>query len=45
MLHVYVFFDGNAYEESIVDEWLKEIKDAAIWYLGEEDERQDQGRL
>ncbi|KAF9500164.1 hypothetical protein BDN71DRAFT_1440734 [Pleurotus eryngii] len=45
MLHMYVFFDGNAYEESTVDEWLKEIKDAAIWYLGEEDERQNQGRL
>ncbi|KAF4602488.1 hypothetical protein EYR40_005697 [Pleurotus pulmonarius] len=45
MLHMYVFFDGNIYEESVVDEWLKEIKDAAIWYLGQEDERQNQGRL
>lgn len=45
MLQMYVFFDGNVYEESVVDEWLNEIKDAAIWYLSQEDEHQNQGRL
>jgi hypothetical protein len=41
-LHLSVFYDGNVYEESVVREWLEEIKDAALWYLGQCD--LDEGR-
>lgn len=34
-LTVYVSWDGNTYEDSIVEEWLKEVKLAIYHYLGE----------
>ncbi|KIJ68173.1 hypothetical protein HYDPIDRAFT_83607 [Hydnomerulius pinastri MD-312] len=29
-----VFFDANAYDEEMVQEWLEEVKAACVWYLG-----------
>ncbi|OJA14295.1 hypothetical protein AZE42_10486 [Rhizopogon vesiculosus] len=34
-LHLSVFYDGNVYQESVVQEWVEEVKDAALWYLGQ----------
>ncbi|KIJ69308.1 hypothetical protein HYDPIDRAFT_36382 [Hydnomerulius pinastri MD-312] len=34
-LHLSVFYDGNVYEEAIVREWLDEVRDAVLWYLGQ----------
>jgi len=34
-LQLNVLYDGNVYEESVVQEWLEETKGAARWYLGQ----------
>ncbi|KAF8838028.1 hypothetical protein BDN67DRAFT_955732 [Paxillus ammoniavirescens] len=34
-LHMSVYYDGNVYEETVVREWLDEVKDAVVWYLGQ----------
>jgi hypothetical protein len=41
-LHLSVYYDGNVYEENVVREWLEEVKDAALWYLGQS--QSDEGR-
>ncbi|KAF8556518.1 hypothetical protein OG21DRAFT_1483007 [Imleria badia] len=33
-LKMYVHFDANVFEESVVTEWLDEVRDAMLWYLG-----------
>ncbi|KAJ8517557.1 hypothetical protein ONZ45_g5259 [Pleurotus djamor] len=35
-LNMFVFFDGSTYDPKVVEEWLNEVKDAAVWYLGRE---------
>jgi len=30
-----LFYDGNVYQENLVQEWLDEIKGATSWYLGQ----------
>ena len=42
-LAINVFYDGNVYQESLVQEWLEEIKDATLWYLGQF--HSDEGRM
>lgn len=46
-LNMYVFYDGNVFEDGIVKEWLDEVKEAVLWYLGQthraEDERATRG--
>ncbi|KAF9234349.1 hypothetical protein BU15DRAFT_52718 [Melanogaster broomeanus] len=46
-LHMNVFYDLNVFEEAIVREWLDEVKDAAVWYLGQShvDKRSVQHKL
>ncbi|EPQ58332.1 hypothetical protein GLOTRDRAFT_137071 [Gloeophyllum trabeum ATCC 11539] len=34
ILHLNVFWDGNVYDTGLVHEWLDEVKNAAVWYLG-----------
>ena len=34
-LSMYVFYDGNVYEEEVVSEWLDEVRGAVLWYLGQ----------
>ncbi|KAF9230580.1 hypothetical protein BU15DRAFT_91084 [Melanogaster broomeanus] len=34
-LDVHAFYDENVFEEAVVREWLDEVKDAAMWYLGQ----------
>ncbi|KAF8124796.1 hypothetical protein EV363DRAFT_1586770 [Boletus edulis] len=34
-LKMYVFYDGNVFEEGVVREWLDEVKEAVLWYLGQ----------
>lgn len=33
-LIIYVYWDGNTYEDSVVGEWLEEVKLAICHYLG-----------
>lgn len=42
-LYLSVHHDGKIYEESVVQEWLEEIKNAALWYLGQS--HSDNGRM
>jgi hypothetical protein len=42
-LYFDVFYDGNVYQENVVQEWLEEVKDAALWYLGQS--HSDEGRI
>ncbi|KZT28425.1 hypothetical protein NEOLEDRAFT_1086705 [Neolentinus lepideus HHB14362 ss-1] len=35
MLYINVFWDGNVYDSKLVKEWLEEVKNAALWYLGD----------
>ncbi|KAH7921279.1 hypothetical protein BV22DRAFT_1019666 [Leucogyrophana mollusca] len=30
-----IFYDGNVFREEVVQEWLDEIRDATLWYLGQ----------
>lgn len=41
-LHFEIFYDGNVYQKNVVQEWLEEVKDAALWYLGQS--HSDEGR-
>ncbi|KAF9234348.1 hypothetical protein BU15DRAFT_79099 [Melanogaster broomeanus] len=34
-LHMKVFYDVNVFEEAIAREWLDEVRDAVVWYLGQ----------
>ncbi|KAF9234342.1 hypothetical protein BU15DRAFT_79093 [Melanogaster broomeanus] len=34
-LHMSVTYDVNVFEEAIAQEWLDEVKDAVVWYLGQ----------
>lgn len=34
-LQYFVFYDQHVYSEKIVTEWLSELKDATLWYLGQ----------
>ncbi|TFK55121.1 hypothetical protein OE88DRAFT_1001759 [Heliocybe sulcata] len=34
-LYMNVFWDGNVYDSDLVKEWLDEVKNAAVWYLGD----------
>jgi hypothetical protein len=31
---MHVFYDGNVYEDAIVEDWLKEVREAAMHFLG-----------
>ena len=31
---MYVQYDGNVFEDGVVREWLDEVKEAVLWYLG-----------
>ena len=33
-LNMYVFYDGNVFEDGVVREWLDEVREAVLWYLG-----------
>ena len=33
-LNIYIFYDGNVYEEGVAREWLDEVREAILWYLG-----------
>jgi hypothetical protein len=33
-LNVGIFWDGNVFEEAVVEEWLDEVLKATLWYLG-----------
>ena len=33
-MNVYVHYDGNVFEEAVVREWLDEVREAVVWYLG-----------
>ena len=30
-----VFYDANVFEEGVVREWLDEVREAVLWYLGQ----------
>jgi hypothetical protein len=30
-----VFYDGNSFDDDVVEEWLHEVRDAAVHYLGQ----------
>ena len=30
-----VYYDGNVYEDALVQEWLDEVRNAVHWYLGD----------
>ncbi|KAH7922095.1 hypothetical protein BV22DRAFT_1131716 [Leucogyrophana mollusca] len=34
-LHSSVFFDANVYDPAVVQEWLDEVSNATLWYLGQ----------
>ncbi|KAH0833442.1 hypothetical protein J3R83DRAFT_12557 [Lanmaoa asiatica] len=34
-LYMTVFHDGNVFEEAVVREWLDEVREAVLWYLGQ----------
>ena len=34
-LSMYVFHDKNVFEEVVVREWLDEVREAVLWYLGQ----------
>lgn len=42
-LRMYVFYDGNVYEDVVVKEWLDEVSGAVLWYLGQTHARHDYG--
>ncbi|KAF8556519.1 hypothetical protein OG21DRAFT_1506449 [Imleria badia] len=33
-MNLYVQYDGNVFEEGVVREWLDEVREAVLWYLG-----------
>lgn len=33
-MNMYVHYDGNVFEDGVVREWLDEVKEAVVWYLG-----------
>lgn len=33
-MNLYVRYDGNVFEEGVVTEWLDEVREAVLWYLG-----------
>ncbi|KAG5635532.1 hypothetical protein H0H81_010944 [Sphagnurus paluster] len=35
-LHIHVFWDMNVYDEDVVKEWLEEVREATVVYLGGE---------
>lgn len=35
-LHLKFFWDGNVFEDDAVKEWLDEVRDAVVWYLGQD---------
>ena len=38
-----VHYDGNVYEDALVQEWLNEVRNAVHWYLGDGTKVQDAG--
>ena len=38
-----VHYDGNVYEDALVQEWLDEVRNAVHWYLGDGAKAQDSG--
>ncbi|KAF8553902.1 hypothetical protein OG21DRAFT_1173840 [Imleria badia] len=34
-LNMYVIYDRNVFEEVVVREWLDEVREAVLWYLGQ----------
>ena len=38
-----VHYDGNVYEDALVQEWLDEVRNAVHWYLGDGARVQDAG--
>ena len=33
-MNLYVQYDANVFEEGVVEEWLNEVREAVVWYLG-----------
>jgi hypothetical protein len=33
-MNMYAFYDGNVFEEGVIKEWLDEVREAVLWYLG-----------
>lgn len=33
-MQMLVYFDENVYEHAVVQEWLGEVREATLWYLG-----------
>uniref|UniRef100_D8PT78 Condensation domain-containing protein n=1 Tax=Schizophyllum commune (strain H4-8 / FGSC 9210) TaxID=578458 RepID=D8PT78_SCHCM len=42
-LGLVVHYDGNVYEDALVQEWLDEVRNAVHWYLGDGAKAQDAG--
>jgi hypothetical protein len=40
VLELWVYWDANVYQESMVHEWLDEIRAATEWYLGSQEQIQ-----
>ncbi|KAF8556514.1 hypothetical protein OG21DRAFT_1506443 [Imleria badia] len=34
-LNMNVIYDSNVFEDGVVREWLGEVKEAVLWYLGQ----------
>lgn len=32
-MNIYIHYDGNVFEETVVREWLDEVREAVVWYL------------
>lgn len=35
LLNMHAIYDGNVYEAGVIREWLDELREAALWYLGQ----------
>lgn len=44
-LDLYVFYDSHVYAKDVVDEWLAELREATIWYLGGDLEQRHTAKL
>ena len=31
---MYAFYDANVFEKGVIREWLDEVREAVLWYLG-----------
>lgn len=33
-INMLTYYDGNVFEEGVLREWLDEVREAVLWYLG-----------